>query len=167
MAEDYYPKVINNMTVGGVQQVLLHVKVMEVSRTKLRAFGFDWANFSGNDYVIQSVSGLIGEVDSRIGDRQRGRGGETINFGIVDDNSAFFGFLEALRENNLAKILAEPTLVTVSGRPASFNSGGEFPILVPQSLGTIAIEYKSSAHGSTLSRSCWATATFAWKCVPR
>ena len=43
MAEDYYPSVINNMTVGGVQQILLHVKVMEVSRTKLRKMGFDWA----------------------------------------------------------------------------------------------------------------------------
>ena len=31
IAEEYYPKVINNMTVGGVQTVLLHVKVMEVN----------------------------------------------------------------------------------------------------------------------------------------
>ena len=34
------------MTVGGVQKVLLHVKVMEVSRTKLRTLGFDWAQIS-------------------------------------------------------------------------------------------------------------------------
>jgi pilus assembly protein CpaC len=61
---------------------------------------------------------------------------------LVGDDNSFFGFLEALRDNNLAKVLAEPTLVTVSGRPASFNAGGEFPILVPQSLGTISIEYK-------------------------
>ena len=42
----------------------------------------------------------------------------------------------------MLKILSDPTLVTVSGRPAFFNSGGEFPILVPQSLGTVSIEYK-------------------------
>ena len=47
IAEEYYPKVINNMTVGGVQQVLLHVKVMEVSRTKLRQLGFDFAKITG------------------------------------------------------------------------------------------------------------------------
>ena len=141
MAEDYYPKVINNITVGGVQQVMLHVQVMEVSRTKLRSLGFDWAYFSGDDYIIQSVSGLIGQAASDAGSVV-GTGGETINFGIVNGDNAFFGFLEALRENDLAKILSEPTLVTVSGRAASFNSGGEFPILVPQSLGTIAIEYK-------------------------
>ncbi len=141
MAEDYYPKVINNITVGGVQQVMLHVKVMEVSRTKLRSLGFDWAYFSGGDFVIQSVSGLIDAATSG-GGTAVGTGGETVRFGIVNGDNAFFGFLEALRENDLAKILAEPTLVTVSGRSASFNSGGEFPILVPQSLGTIAIEYK-------------------------
>ena len=51
------PKVINNMTVGGVQQVLLHVKVMEVSRTKLRQLGFDWAKITGSNVVTSGVSG--------------------------------------------------------------------------------------------------------------
>ncbi len=60
----------------------------------------------------------------------------------MDGNRAFFGFIDALRQNNLIKVLAEPQLVTVSGRPASFNSGGEFPIIVPQSLGTVSIEYR-------------------------
>jgi pilus assembly protein CpaC len=41
VAQDYFPQVINDMTVGGVHKVLLHVKVMEVSRTKLRSLGFD------------------------------------------------------------------------------------------------------------------------------
>ena len=141
MAEDYYPKVINNITVGGVQQVMLHVQVMEVSRTKLRSLGFDWAYFNGDDYVIQSVSGLIAQAAAGAG-TATGTGGDTIEFGVVNGDNAFFGFLDALRDNSLAKVLAEPTLVTVSGRAASFNSGGEFPILVPQSLGTIAIEYK-------------------------
>ena len=141
MAEDYYPKVINNVSVGGVQQVLLNVQVMEVSRTKLRSIGFDWANFGRTDYIIQSVAGVIGEASPTSG-TATGSGSATIRFGLIGDNNAFFGFLEALRDNNLAKVLAEPKLVTVSGRPASFNSGGEFPILVPQSLGTIGVEYK-------------------------
>jgi pilus assembly protein CpaC len=140
MTEDYYPKVINNITVGGVQQVQLHVKVMEVSRTKLRAVGFDWANLGSSDFVIQSVAGTLGAFTP--GGVAEGPGGATVTFGLIGPDNSFFGFLEALRDNNLAKILAEPTLVTVSGRPASFNAGGEFPILVPQSLGTISIEYK-------------------------
>jgi pilus assembly protein CpaC len=141
IAEDYYPKVINNITVGGVQQVMLHVKVMEVSRTKLRALGVDWANLGDSDFVVQSVSGLIGDVSE--GARTvTTSGGETLAIGLLSEDNAFFAVLEALSDNNLAKILSEPTLVTVSGRPASFNAGGEFPILVPQSLGTIGVEYK-------------------------
>jgi len=143
MAEDYYPNVINNITVGGVQQILLHVKVMEVSRTKLRKFGFDWALFTGDDGIIQNASGLIADYSLVPGMGQvLSSGGENIAGSIVDGGTSFFGFLEALRQYNMVKVLAEPTLVTVSGRPASFSSGGEFPILVPQSLGTVSVEYR-------------------------
>ena len=62
IAQEYYPKVLQNMTVGGVQQVQLHVKVMEVSRTKLRQLGFDFAQLSGNNIFSSSISGLLGGV---------------------------------------------------------------------------------------------------------
>jgi len=143
MAEDYYPSVINNITVGGVQQILLHVKLMEVSRTKLRKMGFDWAAFSADESFISNAAGLIGAYSLVPGaGSAASTGGETAALGIVNGSNSFFGFLEALRQYNLVKVLAEPTLVTVSGRPASFSSGGEFPIIVPQSLGTVSIEYR-------------------------
>jgi pilus assembly protein CpaC len=140
IAEDFYPKVINNMTVGGVQQILLKTKVMEVSRTKLRQAGFDWQWHAliGNTSVgiVQSSSELLNPAGvSNLTD--------TVNFGIVDGSNAFYGYLDALRRNDLVKILAEPQLTTVSGRAASFHSGGQFAILVPQSLGTVSIEYKN------------------------
>ena len=68
--------------------------------------------------------------------------GQTIAFGVVDGSNGFFGFLDALQQNNLAKILADPTITTVSGRPARFNVGGEFPIIVPSGLGQSTIEFK-------------------------
>jgi len=152
IAEEYYPKVINNITVGGVQQVLLHVKVMEVSRTKLRRLGFDFAEFTGNDMIASGISGLLaatsaataaGGISNAAGTAVgSGDNAGTFSFGIVTDNNTFLGVLEALRQDNLLKILAEPTLVTVSGRPAFFNVGGEIPVPVPQSLGTISIEWK-------------------------
>ena len=142
IAETFYPKVINNVTVGGVHQVTLHVKVMEVSRTKLRSIGFDWGNLSGNgDFVVQSAAGLVANAASG-GFGVAGTGLDTIRFGIVENNNSFFGFLEALRANNVIKILAEPTLTAVSGRPAYFHEGGEFPILVPSGLGTTGVQYK-------------------------
>ena len=58
---------------------------------------------------------------------------------MISGSNAFFGVLEALRQDNLMKIMAEPTLVTISGRAASFNSGGEDPVSEPQSLGTVSI----------------------------
>ncbi len=154
LAEDYAPKVINNITVGGVQQVLLKVKVMEISRTKLRQLGVDFAQVSSSGVVaVSSVSQLVAEVSQLTGNggaiTPNIQGGPgvidnlgTFQFGIVDGNDAFFGFLDALQQNRIAKVLAEPNLVAVSGRPAQFNVGGEFPILIPQSLGTTSVEFK-------------------------
>jgi len=155
IAEQYYPKVIDNIQVGGVHQVLLHVKAMEVSRTKLRSLGFDWAVLSDWNAVTQGVSGLLGSVtksqvsfDTTTGIPQiteplaPASAGATLSFDIINGTDSFFGVLEALRQDNLAKVLAEPTLVTSSGRPAYFTVGGEVPYAVPQGLGAIAIEYK-------------------------
>jgi pilus assembly protein CpaC len=145
IAEEFYPKVISNITVGGVQQVLLHVKVMEVSRTKMRSLGFDWAKMTSQNLVISGVSQLltgVADPTGSVGPRAVTSSDTTFAFRVIDGSSAFFGVLEALRQDDLMKILAEPNLTTVSGRPAFFNCGGEFPILVPESMGTVAIEYK-------------------------
>ncbi len=141
IAQDYYPEVINNITVGGAQQVMLKVKVYEVSRTKLRKLGFDWANFTGNDGIVQNASGLV-QGFSLLDGTIASASGTTVAFSILDGAESFFGFMEALRQYNLVKVLAEPNLVAVSGRPAQFNVGGEFPILIPQSLGTVTIEFR-------------------------
>ncbi len=51
-------------------------------------------------------------------------------------------FIDALQEDGLVKILAEPTLIALSGQTAAFHAGGEFPVPVPQGDGDITIEYK-------------------------
>ena len=55
--------------------------------------------------------------------------GKAAEFGIVHDNTTFFGFLDWLQQNNIAKTLSEPNIMAVSGRPAQFNVGGEIPIV--------------------------------------
>ena len=71
----------------------------------------------------------------------------TMQFAILGNNQIFQGFLDALQSKSLLKTLAQPKLVTTSGRPASLLSGGEFPILVPQGLGTATISWRQSeAH---------------------
>jgi len=141
IAEDFYPNVINNMNVGGLQQVALHVKVVEVSRTKLRQFGIDWAVLTGNDFVIQNAAGLIAAATTA-GGTLTAAGPSTLTVGVLDSANSIGFFLDVLRQNNMAKLLAEPTLVTVSGRAASFNSGGEIPIPVNGGLGVTTVEYR-------------------------
>jgi len=144
IAEEYYPKVIPHMKVGGVQQVLLHLKVMEVSRTKLRAMGFDFAQISNgnmNSLVRSGASSLIGITDDS--GRLPLNSSSNFQFGVVSGDSAFLGVLEAMRRDNMAKILSEPTLVTVSGRPAQFLSGGSVPVVTGGGLGIPAnTEYR-------------------------
>jgi pilus assembly protein CpaC len=140
IAEQYYPTVINRIEVIGVHTIMLQTQVMEVSRTKLRDFGFDWSLGFGNDFVTQSASGLIGTGATTPAIINAGN--ETLKFGVLDNGNQFFGFLRMLRQNNLAKVMADPTVVAIDGRPASFNSGGEFPIIVPAGLGQVAIEFR-------------------------
>lgn len=144
VAEDYFPKIIDNMTVGGVQKVLLHVQVFEVSRTKLRTLGFDWQLINGNDFVTVGSAGLgIPAVDTIANPASAvASAANNVRFGITDGATQFTGFIQALRQNDLAKLLAEPTLTTMSGRPATFNVGGEVPIPISSGLGTVTVQFK-------------------------
>ncbi len=156
IAEQFYPRVLNQMEVGGVQQVQLRVRVMEVQRSKLRAFGINFlygnrngylASLPGNVVSVQGIANLSplgggaggGAASSLI---PGGFADATFLGGVIDDNNLFQAFVEALKTESLLKILAEPELVTTNGRPANMLAGGEFPILVPQSLGTTTIEWR-------------------------
>jgi pilus assembly protein CpaC len=67
---------------------------------------------------------------------------------FIDDNFKFTLALDIAKENGLAKILAEPTLATLTGQEAEFLSGGEFPIPVPQGInGAVTIEFKPYGVG--------------------
>ena len=61
IAEMYFPNVINKVDVTGVHTVQLEVQIMEVSRTKLRELGIDWAFENGDDFVRSGVGGLINQ----------------------------------------------------------------------------------------------------------
>ncbi len=141
IAELYFPTVINRINVLGVHTIQLETQIMEVSRTKLRELGIDWGVINGNDAVTQSVSGLLNASSSAAAGLATS-GGETFKVGVVQNSTTFLGVVRALRQNNLVKVLANPTITAVDGRPASFNAGGEIPIVVPAGLGQVAIQYR-------------------------
>jgi pilus assembly protein CpaC len=150
IAEQYYPRVLNHMDVGGVQQVKIKIKIMEVQRSKLRRMGVNFLTNNFDSSFISSTPGQLNALDGfglSPGNVTASFTGSTLSaaalaFGYVTDAGALSLFLDALKEEEMLKILAEPTLVTTNGRPAMMLSGGEFPILVPQSLGTVSIEWR-------------------------
>jgi pilus assembly protein CpaC len=89
---------------------------------------------------LNRVSDLIREY--AVATRSTESLNDTFSWGVVHNGTSFVSVLRMLQEKRVAKILAEPNLLAVSGRPAQFNVGGEFPVLIPQSLGTASIEYK-------------------------
>ncbi len=130
IAEQYYPNVINRIRVNGPQQVLLHVKVMEVSRTKLRQLGIDWTLVSGTDTISSGLGNFIGG------------GGATFSLNVFNGANQLTLLLDALRDDKLAKILAEPNIVAASGRPAYFHVGGEFGYAVNGGITGPSVEWK-------------------------
>ncbi|MDH3588851.1 MAG: type II and III secretion system protein family protein [Gammaproteobacteria bacterium] len=170
-------EVINMMTVAGNHQVMLEVKVAEISRTMLKSFKMNFNaidNGSSGRWNYGAVNGGGTFPDARFdpGDLRvpvfgDASGEDSIIGPVIDefqpndltisdtgffasfltDNFLFNTMLDAAKEQGLAKILAEPTLTTQSGKEAEFLSGGEFPIPVPQGLDTITIMFKEFGVG--------------------
>ncbi|OYW12006.1 MAG: hypothetical protein B7Z55_18700, partial [Planctomycetales bacterium 12-60-4] len=138
IAEQYFTTVINKVTVTGVHTIQLETQVMEVSRTKLKELGIDWAFANGDDAIANTASGLL----TAAGTTFVGTGNQNFTIGVAENGTKFFSSIKALRQNNLVKVLANPTLTAVDGRPASFNVGGEIPIVVPSGLGQVGIQYR-------------------------
>jgi len=137
-------KVINLSEAGGIQQVMLEVRVAEMSRSIGKRLGINFAYVQGETFFLNLLGNLASSSDI-------GGAASSVNsiFRFTHRSSTWTGFVDALKEDGLIKILAEPTLITLSGEEAYFLAGGEFPVPVPQGLGTAAIEFKDFGVGLT------------------
>jgi pilus assembly protein CpaC len=166
--------VTNLLKVHGIQQVMLEVKFAEVTRysdKKFRAslgigdIGGVLSGALGTGNVLSPLEiahgpgmgtlpgGLIGDlVDSTLDGLAQAPKALLLNFTESEPN-IFINIdnvtlaLEFLENEGLARILAEPRLVTQSGQEASFLAGGEFPIPVAQKFDTITVEFKEFGVG--------------------
>jgi pilus assembly protein CpaC len=152
--EEKKPKIINLLEVAGVHQVMLEVRVSEISRSLLRRLGFNFSYItsSGRNIGLSLLNRLTSLPAA--GFPSTGiEASESVNaiFRFLSHDTTWTMFIDALKEEGLLKILAEPTLITLSGKTANFLAGGEFPVPVPQSAGaggtTITIEYKPFGVG--------------------
>jgi pilus assembly protein CpaC len=164
-------RVINAMTVGGVQQVQLDVCVAQVNRSALRQFGFNLLasgpsalagslvgapnlvptvgttppstfNSGGNGGGGQQTSGILtgGAISAP-------QGTSTFIFGFNSGGTSYLGFLTALRNEGLLKLLAKPTLIALSGQQARFLSGGEQAVPESAGLGSVAVQFQPFGTG--------------------
>ncbi|RSZ41096.1 MULTISPECIES: type II and III secretion system protein family protein [unclassified Variovorax] len=137
--------------------VQVEVKVVEFNRSVLKQAGLNIfstrANSSGFSFGVFTPSSLgkttfssNGSISGEYSNPVTQAFDLLFNFGKAGIGINM-GFLEG---NGMARVLAEPTLVALSGQSASFLAGGELPIPVPQGLGTTSIEYKPFGIGLTL-----------------
>ena len=136
---------LNQLQVGSSTQVNLRVRVAEVSRNVSRQLGFNWDTVFSNlgSFAIRLQTGLAsGALSSLTG---LGGSSDTVSqiFGSVASRHVNGTVaIDAMADEGLVTLLAEPNLTTTSGEAASFLAGGEYPIPVPQGLGSVGIEYK-------------------------
>ena len=133
-------KVINNLRVDAPNQVQLRVKVAEVHREALKRIGVNWQNITNGSV---GVAPFIGALNSGFAIATSQSTGGTASAVLRFTGGNFDALIDLLATQNQATILAEPNLIAMSGETASFLAGGEFPILLSQSLGSTTVEYKS------------------------
>jgi pilus assembly protein CpaC len=164
-------QVINLIEVGGSQQVMLEVKVAEIQRTELKRLHARFNAISkGADGAIGGVNGgarfpdvLFAPDNVRLptlpGNYPWGPAIDEFapndmtiaNQGLfgtfINDNFLFNLAVDAAKEKGLAKVLAEPTLTTLTGQEAEFLSGGQFPIPISNGLNGVTVEFKKFGVG--------------------
>jgi len=149
-------KMVNMLTSAGSDQVMLQVKIVEMTRDSVKRFGINMQNaFQIGNLDLQVLQGaeIIFDQDTKLGPENKwetgGRtgvldrlGGQSTQIAGRYRNGRVNNVIDALETEGLATTLAEPSLTTTSGKPASFLAGGEFPVAVKGGDGQVSVEYK-------------------------
>jgi pilus assembly protein CpaC len=155
---------VNLMSVRGDHQVQLEVVFAEVSRTGLRELGINvWFPAGGVDSVLEGpastqnrpleipgVRDNNGNATSTSNERQLfAPGAAGFRFMVADMAGRFAAYVSILDDYKLAKLLAQPTVVALSGQKGEFLAGGEVPIPSAGGGGQVQVEFKE--YGIALS----------------
>ena len=145
LASAYSPKVVNVLTFGpvGSQEVLLQVKFAEVDRTALTQLGINFISTGAANTIGTITTGQYGAFGPQTltpGTSSGGTGTTTpattinnvLNLFLFRPDINFGAVIEALENKSLLQILAEPNLIAVNGKEASFLAGGQFPFPIVQ-----------------------------------
>jgi len=176
-----FGKVVNFIEAGGVQQVMLEVRVSEIQKTVMKRLGFNFNGVSstGQQYGVSLLNNLTSIKtqpplafpfgSSDIGAPAGIAVSQSVNavFRFIHDGSTWTGFIDALKDNGLLTVLAEPTLTALSGHTASFNAGGEIPIPESAGLGSISVKYKKFGVGLSFTPTVMNSGKISMQVSPR
>jgi pilus assembly protein CpaC len=144
LASAYSPRVVNVLTFGpvGSQEVLLQVKFAEVDRTALTQMGINFISTGAANTIGTVTTGQYGGFGPQTLTPGGQTGGTTttpvttlnnvLNLFLFRPDINFGAVIEALQNRSLLQILAEPNLIAVNGKEASFLAGGQFPFPIVQ-----------------------------------
>jgi pilus assembly protein CpaC len=122
---------------------MLEVRVAEMNRELIRRFGINFSILTPESFGFS----LLGQLTSLTGASQVASQSITGIFGSTAGSVSWTALVDMLKEENLLKVLAKPTLVALNGQEAAFLAGGEFPIPVPQAFGLVTIQFKKFGVG--------------------
>ena len=159
---------VNQLRVGSPVQVNLRVRVAEVSRSVSRSLGFNWAAlFRAGSFLIGLQTNPVGAA-AGFANQAGGlfNSGGNIGASVGSRDATGTLVLDAMANEGLVTMLAEPNLTTTSGEAATFLAGGQFPIPVPQALGVTSIEYKNYGVSVGFTPTVLSTGTISMKVNP-
>jgi pilus assembly protein CpaC len=144
--------VVNLLEIAGVQQVMIEVRVSEMSRTLTKQLGFNFSTISssGKQFGVSTLNSLTSFPSGGFPANPLSVS-SSVNgvLSFLGNGATWTAFIDALQDNGLLRVLAEPTLITLSGKSANFLAGGEFPVPVPQPgiTAIVTIQYKPFGVG--------------------
>lgn len=127
--------VVEDAEYGGANQISIRVRFVEASRDDLFDVGLDIS-------ALDAVGSTMFRIGTGIFNSTAAQASPTIGVRAVRGDTTLASLLRALESENIVQILAEPTLTTVSGRRATFTSGGELGFPVAQGNGVVTTEFK-------------------------
>lgn len=143
LASAYSKNVINVLTFGpvGAQEVLLEVKFAEVDRSATTQLGANFFSTGAGNFLGTGTTGQYGgfgpvQITQTQGQSPPITANQTVsnvlNMFLFRPDIHLGAVIEALQSKNLLQILAEPNLIAVNGKKASFLAGGQFPFPIVQ-----------------------------------
>jgi pilus assembly protein CpaC len=127
--------VVNMITIGSEQQVLIKVKVAEIQKSVLKELG------ASNILDPQTLGPITLDLATAATGLSASTFAGVLGIGTSDSDTTF----QLLETHGLLRTLAEPNLLAVSGEPASLLAGGEYPVVAVSDdgdTGTVSVEYK-------------------------